>query len=202
MRPILKINFASLYQYPLGQKGLLQSEVLDYKSREINYLSTLTVKEPCMSCLDSRYRTFVMISWKRGGDDFACFLQFLSSTNLINVLQQELVQLLEVHILRDNSNRGSRRVGRGGGWAWPWQYCNTGLSYIGRGDQRDLGNISMLDFWQKITWALEETVCCWPFSPRQKRRKRRNFLIFYRCWWCSCCWSPRPGMKTIVMLTL
>ena len=57
MQQILKINFASLYQYPLGQKGLLQSEVLDYKSREINYLSTFTVKEPCMSCLDSRYRT-------------------------------------------------------------------------------------------------------------------------------------------------
>ena len=71
-----------------------------------HYLSTLTVKDPCMSCRDSRYRTcdhHVKIVFH---------LINVLGPNLINVLQEELVELLQVHVLRDNCNRGSGGVGR------------------------------------------------------------------------------------------
>ena len=74
-----------------------------------HYLSTLTVKDPCMSCRDSRYRTCdhhvkIVINFH--------LVNVFLGPNLINVLEEELVELLQVHVLRDNCNRGSGGVGR------------------------------------------------------------------------------------------
>ena len=64
------------------------------------HLSTLTVKDPCMSCRDSRYRTCNIKSSLTAGSKQ--FWMVLSKFHLVNVLQQELVQLLQVHIVGHN----------------------------------------------------------------------------------------------------
>ena len=67
-----------------------------------HYLSTLTVKDPCMSCRDSRYRTCLIKSGLTAGSKQ--FWMVLSKFHLVDVLQQELVQLLQVHIVGHNCN--------------------------------------------------------------------------------------------------